>query len=88
VTNAGAEDFSEEEESYIIVCEPHDLLHVKEAVEKLGFDAQDAAIEMIPKTYVECDPETIKANLALIEWLENIEDVDTVFHNMKILENE
>ena len=41
---------------------------------------------MIPKSYVECDVETAKANLALIEWLEELEDVDAVYHNMKIPE--
>lgn len=84
VTNAGAEDFTEAEESYIITCEPQELLKVKEAISHLGFDCKDAAVEMIPKNYVECDLENAKANLALIEWLENIEDVDAVFHNMKI----
>jgi len=88
VSNAGAEDFSEEEESYLILCEPHDFFTVKEAIETLGFDAKEASIEMIPKTYVECDAEMMKANFALIEWLENIEDVDAVYHNMKILANE
>lgn len=38
---------------------------------------------MIPKSYVECDEEACKANLALIEWLEELDDVDTVYHNMK-----
>ena len=28
--------------------------------------------------------ETAKENLALIEWLEELEDVDAVYHNMKI----
>ena len=41
---------------------------------------------MIPKTSVDCDSETAKANEALIEWLEGIDDVDRVFHNMN--ENE
>ena len=39
---------------------------------------------MIPKTYVDCDVETAKANLALVDWLEALDDVDAVYHNMKI----
>jgi YebC/PmpR family DNA-binding regulatory protein len=84
VTDAGADDFSDEEDMYIITCDPADLFQVKEAVHKLGFDAKEASIEMIPKTYIECDIEAAKANLALVEWLENIDDVDVVYHNMKI----
>ena len=86
ITNAGAEDFSEETESYIVTCAPQDLLSVKEAIAHLGFECKDASIEWLPKSSVECDPENIKANLALMEWLENIEDVDAVYHNMKIPE--
>lgn len=82
--NAGAEDFSVEDEEFIIVCDPADLLKVKEAIAKLGFDPKEADVEMIPKNYIECTPEALKANLILIEWLENIEDVDAVYHNMKL----
>ena len=45
---------------------------------------KEASIEMLPKSYIECDLETAKANLALFEWLENIDDVDALYHNMKI----
>jgi YebC/PmpR family DNA-binding regulatory protein len=86
ITNAGAEDYSEEEESYIVICDPAHLLPIKEAIHHLGFECTDASIEMIPKTYIECDAEAAKANFALIEWLENIDDVDAVYHNMKIAE--
>lgn len=86
VSDAGAEDFSAEEDDYIITCDPTKLFEIKEAISKLGFACKEASIEMLPKTYIECDVETAKANLALIEWLENIEDVDAIYHNMKIPE--
>jgi transcriptional/translational regulatory protein YebC/TACO1 len=40
---------------------------------------------MIPKVYVECNPEDQKANLELIEYLEGLDDVDAVHHNMKLV---
>jgi transcriptional/translational regulatory protein YebC/TACO1 len=46
----------------------------------------EADLEMIPKTYIECSPENVKLNMALIEWLEGIDDVDEVYHNMKLPE--
>ena len=82
-TEAGAEDFSSDDDYFVITTDPTDLYAVKEAVEKLGFKADEAAIEMVPKTLIEVDEATAKANLALIEWLEGIEDVDAVYHNMK-----
>lgn len=83
-TEAGAEDFESSDEMYIITTDPSNLYQVKEAIEKLGFKADEASLEMIPKTYMECNAEDAKANLDLIEWLENLDDVDAVYHNMKI----
>jgi YebC/PmpR family DNA-binding regulatory protein len=83
-TEAGAEDFSTDEDNYIITTEPVDLFSVKEAIEKLGFKAEEASIQMIPKSSIEVDEATARANMALIEWLEGIDDVDTVYHNMVV----
>lgn len=82
-TEAGAEDFESHEEDYLITTDPAHLIAVKDAIAKLGFECDSAELEMIPKSYIECDPETAKANLALIEWIEELEDVDAVYHNMK-----
>lgn len=86
-TEAGAEDFEAADEMFIITTDPMNLYNVKEAINRLGFQSEEASLEMIPKTLVECDEETAKANLALIEWLEQLDDVDAVYHNMKIPDN-
>lgn len=80
---AGAEDFESEDEMYIITTDPADLFAVKDAINHLGFECDEASLEMIPKSYVECDAENLKSNMALIEWLEALDDVDAVYHNMK-----
>jgi YebC/PmpR family DNA-binding regulatory protein len=82
-TEAGAEDFEASDGVYIITTDPLNLCAVKEALSHAGFECEEANLEMIPKSYVECDEEAKKANLALIEWLEELEDVDAVYHNMK-----
>ncbi|ADI37757.1 UPF0082 protein pc1328 [Waddlia chondrophila 2032/99] len=79
---AGAEEFEKEEGMFVITTDPTMLYEVKEAIEKLGFKCDEASLEMIPKVSVECDVETAKSNLELIEWLEEIDDVDVVYHNM------
>lgn len=84
VTEAGAEDFQEEEDSYIILTDPSDLAKVKESIEKLGFQVDDETIAMIPKVYVEVTEEIQRQNLELIEYLEELDDVDSVYHNMKL----
>lgn len=83
-TEAGAEDFEATDESFMITTDPVHLYAVRDAIQHLGFAPESTELEMIPKVYVEADVETAKENLALIDWLEELEDVDAVFHNMKI----
>ncbi len=82
VTEAGAEDFEASDDLFMITTAPEDLFLVKEKIEGAGIACEEANLEMIPKSYVECDEEMAKANQGLIEWIENLEDVDAIFHNM------
>jgi YebC/PmpR family DNA-binding regulatory protein len=82
----GAEEFENGEGVYMITTDPTDLYQVKEAIEKKGYKCQSASLEMIPKSSVAVDKETAEANNALIEWLEDIDDVDVVYHNMDVEE--
>lgn len=83
VSEAGADDFDSTEEYFVIQTPPDLLYQVKEKVDALGIKCETVKLDMLPKNYVECDEETAKANLALIEWIEALDDVDAVYHNMK-----
>lgn len=85
-TDAGAQDFELAGDVYVITTDPADLYAVKEALSNKGFKCEESSLEMIPKVYVDCDEETIKSNKALIEWLEQLDDVDVVYHNMNLPE--
>ncbi|MCB1075008.1 MAG: YebC/PmpR family DNA-binding transcriptional regulator [Simkania sp.] len=82
VTEAGAEDFDMDDELYLVITSVEQLYEVKEKLEEQGITCSEASLEMIPKTTVECSEEDQKANLELIEFLEDLDDVDVVFHNM------
>lgn len=84
VSDAGAEDFVVEDEEFVVVTDPADFDKVKDAIHHLGVQSMEAEIEMIPKNMIECNLETAKLNVALIDWLEGVDDVDAVYHNMKI----
>ncbi len=86
VSEAGAEDFEAVDEFYVITTDPSELYAVKDKLVAQGFIITETSLEMIPKSIVECDLETAKANLALVEWLEDLEDVDAVYHNMQVPE--
>jgi len=81
-TEAGAEDFDSAEELFLITTPADQLYEVKKKLEGEGVKCEEVSLEQIPKIYVDCDEETSKKNMELIEWLENLDDVDSVFHNM------
>jgi YebC/PmpR family DNA-binding regulatory protein len=83
-SEAGAEDFDTSEDLYLIITAPDALYQVKENLENKHIVCEGAAHEWIPKNYIQCNEEDAAANNALIEWLENIDDVDNVTHNMKL----
>ncbi len=86
VTEAGAEGFEKVDELYVVTTDPTDLMTVKDAIEKRGFTVTEAILDMLPKVWVECDAENAKANSDLIQWIEEIDDVDNVYHNMQVPE--
>ncbi len=81
---AGAEDIDVGDEHYFIITDPAHLYEVRDALQQTGFTPESAELEMIPKITIECDSEAMKENLALIDWIEELEDVDAVYHNMRI----
>jgi YebC/PmpR family DNA-binding regulatory protein len=84
VTENGAEDFAVEEEVYVITTSVESFVAVKEAIEKRGIKCEEAELAMVPKSLVEVSDTDADANIALIEWLENLDDVDAVYHNMRV----
>ncbi len=85
-SEAGAEDFDTNEDLYYITTSPDMLYQVKEKLDSQGVKCEEASIQWIPKVYMECSEEDKAANFALIEWLEGIDDVDSVYQNIKIEE--
>lgn len=84
--DAGADDLESTGEGFVVTTAPASLYAVKEALEQAGVAVQEATLELIPKVYVECNAETQQANLDLIDWLEGLDDVDEVYHNMQLSE--
>ncbi|MBS0623005.1 MAG: YebC/PmpR family DNA-binding transcriptional regulator [Verrucomicrobia bacterium] len=81
---AGAEDFEVGEEEYFVTTAPTDLYQVKESLEAKGFVSTESEIQMIPQHLIACDKQTVEANQALIDWLEDLDDVSAVYHNMDL----
>ena len=79
---AGAEDFSSDEDSFEITTEPDDVYAIREQLEKLGYKIESAEETKIPQNYVTLDNEDdIKNMLSMLEHLDENDDVQEVYHN-------
>ena len=80
--DAGAEDFSDEEDCFEIITSPEDFSAVRETLEKEGIEMAEADITQIPQNYVEVtDEENVKCLQRILDLLEDDDDVQDVYHN-------
>jgi YebC/PmpR family DNA-binding regulatory protein len=81
---AGAEDFDVQDEYFEILIEPGDFSNTREALENKGYEFIEADIGMIPTTVTELeDPKHVEQINRLIDNLEDLDDVQSVYHNLK-----
>lgn len=82
--DAGAEDFKSDDKNYEITTSPQDFEKVKEALQAKGIKMQDAEVTMIPSTTIKVTGGDAKQVLALVEALEEHDDVQQVYANFDI----
>ena len=79
---AGAEDFSEEEDSFEITTAPDDFTAVRESLEAQGIPMLSAEVTKIPQTWVELSDEgDVKKMRRILDLLDEDDDVQEVYHN-------
>ncbi len=80
--DAGAEDFSDEEDSYEIVTAPDDLVAVADALSENKIAVVSSEVTMLPQTYVDVtDEETVKQIRRILDLLDEDDDVQDVYTN-------
>ena len=80
--DAGAEDFSEEEDSFEIITDPDSFSGVRQALEDAGIEMASAEVTMIPQTYVELtDEQDLYCINKILDLLDADDDVQQVYHN-------
>ncbi len=80
--DAGAEDFSDEEDSFEIITDPDGFSDVRQALEDQGIPMASAEVTMIPQTWVTLtDDNAIKSIQKTLDLLEDDDDVQAVYHN-------
>ncbi len=84
VLDAGAEDVSDLGESFEIVSEPSDLVAVRTALQSAGIDYESADTSFLPSVSVPLDAEGATKVFALIDAIEELDDVQNVFGNFDV----
>ncbi len=80
--DAGAEDFSEEEDSYEVLTAPEEFSGVREALEAAKIPMIQAEVTMIPQTWVELtDEDSLKKMNRILDLLDAEDDVQATYHN-------
>ncbi len=80
--DAGAEDFSEEEDSFEVITAPEDFDSVLKALQDEGIPLVSAEVTMIPQNYVELSEESaVKSLQKILDLLDEDDDVQAVYHN-------
>jgi YebC/PmpR family DNA-binding regulatory protein len=87
VLDAGAEDIEADGAYAEILAPPDSFESVAKALEAAGIRTEEAAVTKLPENLVEIKQESIARQvLRLIDWLEELDDVQAVYSNHEIEE--
>lgn len=85
VLDNGALDFIVNDDNYEIYTTPEAFIKVKEGLSSLGItDFIASEITFVPSNYISLDEETNQKVIALQETLEDLDDVQNVYHNLEL----
>ncbi len=81
---AGAEDIETGESTAVVTCAFADFGTIQNALQDLGIEPEEASIAWVPASYVQLGWEEAQKALRLIEQLEDLDDVQRVYHNLEM----
>jgi YebC/PmpR family DNA-binding regulatory protein len=82
--DAGAEDVADDGSTWEITTDPTALRRVREVIEAAGIPVLSAELTMVPQTQVPVDGAQARQVLALLDALEELDDVQNVYANFDI----
>jgi YebC/PmpR family DNA-binding regulatory protein len=83
--DAGAEDITDEGDTWRVTCAPSDTPAVRDALEAASIPVESADTTMLPSSVVPLDtPDAAKSVLRVIDALDDIDDVQDVYANFDI----
>jgi transcriptional/translational regulatory protein YebC/TACO1 len=79
--DAGAEDLSDEGETWEVVTDPKDYDAVLAAIKAAGITPEHAEVTMVASTYQKLEGTQATAMMRLLETLEDLDDTQNVYTN-------
>ena len=78
-------DFDSNDDGYEITTLPDKFLEVKESLSNIGYvEFILSEVTFVPNNYISLDEESTEKCMSLIEALEDIDDVQNIYHNLDV----
>lgn len=89
VLDAGAEDMQTMEDAFEVTTDPNEFSAVREKLESQGISFLSAEVQMVPQnTVAPADEDTLAKVQKLLDMLDDNDDVQNVWHNAELPEEE
>lgn len=86
--DSGADDIITNEDVYEIYTAPTNYSKVRESLEKAGLKLMSSDIEYVPQNTIKPNDAQAKRVAKMIEMLEDLDDVQNIYHNGELNEDE
>ncbi len=84
VIEVGVEDIENRDEQFVITTDPSNMVSVRTALQSAGIDYESADVEFISGMQLQVDADTARKSIALIDALEDLDDVQNIYSNLDI----
>jgi transcriptional/translational regulatory protein YebC/TACO1 len=85
---AGADDFISEDDAFEVHTSVANFSEVRKYLEGKGYNFFEAQIEMVPQSKITLEGDDLGKFTRLIDALEDLDDVQNVYHNVDMPEDE
>lgn len=86
--DGGADDFTVEDGYLTVMCALEDFGNLNKKFEELGLEPENAELQRIPNNTKELNDEEFQKVMKLIDALEELDDVQRVWHNLEVGEGQ
>ena len=81
VLEVGVEDIEDRGDQLVITTDPSEMVKVRSALQASGLDYESADVEFVSSMPIQVDVETARKVIDLIDALEDLDDVQSVYSN-------